>query len=88
MTIDTTIATTARNTTLTSMLATIASAASGPASRAARARFHASTPSTATGITLSSSEITSSRTRTGSRGTPRTSVTPPSGKNCGNCRRH
>ena len=70
------------------MLATMMSATAGAAASASRARLRASTPITETGITLISRKITSRRVRTGSRGAPRTSVSPPSGKNRGNQRRH
>ena len=85
---DTTMAATARNTTLTSMVAMMASALSAGTASACRARLCAITPRTATGITLIITNTTSRRTRTGSRGTPRTRVRPPSGKKSGSCRRH
>ena len=83
-----TLPTASRKTISPSMPRTRPSAVAGSASRMAAARVAARTPSNASGRTPASTNITSRRARTGSRGTPRTALRFPSGKNLGSTFRH
>ena len=76
-----------KSTTIT-IDSTIAAAATRSARMSACALVSERTPSSESGITLVSTKMMRSRARTGSRGTPRTALRSPSGKNRGMTWRH